>query len=281
MLSPNPPKRKEVVEKDEGISDEEDTAELKLQLELNEQETAVLRRKVEELERESEMNKRHVQDLQEKLLTKVKETPTVKKTILKSSAAKDPLTDKKILVMEDEINELRKKLIEKDREFERVQAEQSLKGKSKISSIKSKQVCLKNVYSDCSHESLFRSLDTPMTEAQGTDLKRQLQVVEQEASVLRTKTQTLEQENEKLLSEVKKLQLQTARNSIKATATINSKETDKMKTSIEELEKERNELKAKLKRVLEDSAEKLPARTQKVYSDIKTKLQLKVRSIGA
>lgn len=36
-LSPNPPKRQVVVEKDEGISDEEDTAELKLQLELNEQ----------------------------------------------------------------------------------------------------------------------------------------------------------------------------------------------------------------------------------------------------
>lgn len=37
MLSPNPPKRVAPVEKDEGISDEEDTAELKLQLELNEQ----------------------------------------------------------------------------------------------------------------------------------------------------------------------------------------------------------------------------------------------------
>lgn len=37
MLSPNPPKRAVPVEKDEGISDEEDTAELKLQLELNEQ----------------------------------------------------------------------------------------------------------------------------------------------------------------------------------------------------------------------------------------------------
>lgn len=37
-LSPNPPKRNsQIVEKDEGISDEEDTAELKLQLELNEQ----------------------------------------------------------------------------------------------------------------------------------------------------------------------------------------------------------------------------------------------------
>lgn len=35
-LSPNPPRRIDV-EKDEGISDEEDTAELKLQLELNEQ----------------------------------------------------------------------------------------------------------------------------------------------------------------------------------------------------------------------------------------------------
>lgn len=137
-LSPNPPRRAVEVEKDEGISDEEDTAELKLQLELNEQETAILRRKVEELEKESEFNKRQVQELQEKILTKSKESPTVKKTV-KSSTTKDPLSDKKIAVMEDEINELRKKLIEKDREFERVQAEQSLtKGKSKINSIKPK-----------------------------------------------------------------------------------------------------------------------------------------------
>lgn len=43
--------------------------------------------------------------------------------------------------MEDEINELRKKLIEKDRDFERLQAEQSLtKGKSKIGLLKSKLV---------------------------------------------------------------------------------------------------------------------------------------------
>lgn len=94
--------------------------------------------------------------------------------------------------------------------------------------------------------------------------------------MLRTKTQTLEQENDKLLAEVKKLQVQAARNSIKATATGGSKDAEKMKTTIEELEKERDELKTKIKKVLEDSAEKLPARTPKVYSDIKTKLQLKV-----
>ena len=102
------------------------------------QETAVLRRKLEESERESEFNKRQIHDLQEKLATaKVKE-PLVRKTLSKTTS-KDPLSDKKIQVMEDEINELRKKLIEKDRDFERVQAEQSLtKGKSKLGILKNK-----------------------------------------------------------------------------------------------------------------------------------------------
>lgn len=102
-------------------------------------ETAVLRRKVEELEKESESNKRTVQELQEKLSTKPKDSPTLKKATVAKSTLKDSLNDKKMQVMEDEINELRKKIIEKDRDFERVQAEQSLaKGKSKISGLKSK-----------------------------------------------------------------------------------------------------------------------------------------------
>lgn len=102
------------------------------------QETAVLRRKVEELEKESESSKRQVQNLQEKL-SQVKESPTLKKSMLGKSSAKDPLSDKKMQVMEDEINELRKKIIEKDRDFERIQAEQTLtKGKSKIGGLKSK-----------------------------------------------------------------------------------------------------------------------------------------------
>lgn len=120
-------------------------------------------------------------------------------------------------------------------------------------------------------------LDNPLAETQIVETKRQLQVVEQEASVLRSKTQTLEQENDKLLAEVKKLQLTNARNSIKPVATVNSKETDKMKVMIEELENERDELKLKIKRILEDPIDKLPARTPKVYSDMKTKLQLKVK----
>lgn len=42
---------------------------------------------------------------------------------------------------------------------------------------------------------------------QTLDLKRQLQVVEQEASVLRARNQTLESDNEKLTAENKKLTL--------------------------------------------------------------------------
>lgn len=80
-----------------------------------------------------------------------------------------------------------------------------------------------------------------------------------------------------MLSEVKKLQLQNARNSLKTPApAANSKDADKMKTTIEELEKERDELRAKVKKILEDPTDKLPARIPKVFSDMKTKLQLKV-----
>lgn len=49
-----------------------------------------------------------------------------------------------------------------------------------------------------------RSLDA---DQHSLDMKRQMQVVEQEANVLRTRNQTLESENEKLMAENKRLQL--------------------------------------------------------------------------
>lgn len=63
----------------------------------------------------------------------------LKSKFSKASEANDPLKDKKVKVLEDELNELRKKLIEKDREFERIQAESTLtKGKSKSGILKTK-----------------------------------------------------------------------------------------------------------------------------------------------
>jgi seryl-tRNA synthetase len=96
--------------------------------------------------------------------------------------------------------------------------------------------------------------------------------VEQEATVLRSKTQTLEQENDKYLAEIKKLQLQAAR---QKTVTTNA-EIKKLKDSLDVAEKERDELEAKLNRILDESGKGLPSRMPKVVTDMHTKLQLKV-----
>lgn len=228
-------------------------------MELNEQETVVLRRRLEELEKEATSSKQQIKQLEEKLDTKTKELASKPKTVRPrstDSALKDPLNDKKIQVMEDEINELRKKVIEKDRDLERLENELTLSKKPKT---------------------LSKSKDMNVTEQQNLDFKRQLQLVEQEASVLRSKTTKLETENDKLNTEVKKLQLQAAR----AKAVSNNKlneignDSNKMKETVEKLEKERNELQTKLKTILEESGEKLPARTPKKYTETLTKLQLK------
>lgn len=222
----------------------------------------MLRRRIEELDKDNNQFKQAVKLLEEKLDAKTKEA-AVKPKIGRAKTSekdttKDSLNEKKIQVMEDEINELRKKVIEKDRELERVEAEMSLNKKPKNMLQKAK------------------SLDLNVTEQQNLDFKRQLQTVEQEASIMRAKTQKMEGENEKLSAEVKKLQLQVAR--AKATSKekgINDLGTDKNKEIVEVLQKERDELAAKLKKILEDPVEKLPSRTPKKYSDTLTKVQTK------
>ncbi|XP_062547558.1 myosin-11 isoform X2 [Armigeres subalbatus] len=254
-LSPSPPNRRLTaegpMEKDEGISDEDDPAELRLQLELNEQETSVLRRKIEELEIENKRSREHVKELQESLISKTKEIDKQNKlpSLLgsKNTGAKDPLDEKKIKVMEEQISELRMKLIEKDREVERVQAELSIsKTKGGKSLVKSK------------------SLDA---DQQILDLKRQLQVIEQEANVLRQKTQTLEQENEKYTVEIKQLQ--------QTRASDFETETKKLNSTIQELQKTKSDLESRLKRITAESSANLPSRTPKAPNDMHTKLQLK------
>ncbi|ALC38643.1 CG18304 [Drosophila busckii] len=54
-------------DRDEGISDEDDPAELRILLELNEQEASILRLKVEDLEKENAESKKYVRELQAKL----------------------------------------------------------------------------------------------------------------------------------------------------------------------------------------------------------------------
>ncbi|XP_052122841.1 trichohyalin isoform X6 [Frankliniella occidentalis] len=301
-LTPEPP-----VEKDEGISDEEDPAELRLLLELNEQEAAVLRRKVEDLESEGDKLKRKVKELQDKLTAKNSRKGSASSLSSlnenSSSSGLSSLHEKKIKVLEEETSELRKKLIEKEREAERLNAELSVsqkKGKGTLAKTK--------------------SLEGP-TEQQAIDLKRQLQVIENEAMVLRQRTQTLEAENDKLNSENKRLQLtrnaKNARDSSSSAAelrvlkdkvtsleselssanqkvrdlegeiikegskkaSLKNDELDKMKVQITKISKENEKLSETLKRLKDDAASNLSefykARAPKKPTDATTKLQMK------
>ncbi|CAH2102685.1 unnamed protein product [Euphydryas editha] len=308
-LSPSPPTNRLAIEapneKDEGISDEEDPAELRILLELNEQEAAVLRKKVEDLEQDRDSLKKQVKELTEKIAkTKPNTTSTV---TLRRTTPKSNLAEEKVKVLEDEIADLRKKLIEKERDCERLHAELSLtQKKPKASLIKSK------------------SLDAA-NEQQNVDLKRQLQVIEQEANVLRAKTQALEADNEKLQAENKKLQLLKNAKTLKTDKSLDQnitkisqlendlkealakiseyesnkeektekkvrfgeskkeadalkqkqEELDKLKLNFSKVEKEKVKLQATLKELKEDALKTFKPRTAKKITDITTKLQMK------
>ncbi|GAB0098805.1 putative leucine-rich repeat-containing protein DDB_G0290503 isoform X1 [Sergentomyia squamirostris] len=238
------------VEKDEGISDEEDPAELRVLLELNEQEASVLRRKVEELETGHDKKDKQIKELEERLqtatkaqknevITENKKLPTI---LSKTPAGINAANEKKIKTLEEELTTTKKKLQEKTKEVQQLQDTKSSK------------------------ESL-NSAD------QNSGLKRQLQVVESEATVLRTKLQTVEQENEKVMAENKKLQLQVARGAVKnSTPTVNSTGNGE---ELKKLEQERDELNKKLNEILEVTADSLPSRVAKKYSETLTKFQMK------
>lgn len=103
-LSPNRLMVDSSVEKDEGISDEEDPAELRVLLDLNEQESSQLRRKVDDLEKESQTIKNQLKELRE-----VPKTPTfgARREVLAKDKEIGELK-KKIAAAEDEIAKLKK-----------------------------------------------------------------------------------------------------------------------------------------------------------------------------
>ncbi|GJQ68808.1 hypothetical protein Trydic_g5068 [Trypoxylus dichotomus] len=204
-------------EKDEGISDDEDVSEIKLQLELSEQEASVLRKKVEELEAENERIKKKSKDLQDKLAT-----AKPRKSLFSSD--KD---SEKVKALEEDLKAAKKNLGEKEKECERLQAELNSNKKRSMEFQKIKSV-------DLDQHTL--------------DLKRQLEVIEQEASVLRTRVQNYENENEKLLQENKRLQLTRGSKNLKTDKAI-----DKYIDQIATLEVQLDEANMKIKE-LEDKS---------------------------
>lgn len=239
------------LDKDEGISDEEDPAELRVLLDLNEQEASQLRRKVEELEASQEASKKQIKELHEKCKTG---TTTGKSAALKTVAAAANGNAEKVKLKDKEISELKMKLNEKDRAVEKMKADLKKSGKS-------------GEYSGDVQTSV--------------DHKRQVEMVEQEAAVLRAKVVKLEQEIDSISTENKKLTVQVARlarkdsvGAVDKSGTATVAELARVKETLVKIEKENSELQNKLKSILEVDVQKLPARIPKKFTDLTTKMQL-------
>lgn len=118
-LSPTAPSRLTVdasLDKDEGISDEEDPAELRVLLDLNEQESSQLRRKVDELEHENKAIKGQIKELRD--------------------VAKTPILSSKQMIMKDkEIAELKTKIIDMEKEMRLLRKSAAKTGSQTVSKL--------------------------------------------------------------------------------------------------------------------------------------------------
>ncbi|KAH8263745.1 hypothetical protein KR044_013373 [Drosophila immigrans] len=110
-------------DRDEGISDEDDPAELRILLELNEQEASILRLKVEDLEKENAESKKYVRELQAKLR---QDSNGSKGSLLSfGSSSSSSAAEKKLKSVNEELAVLRKQLQEKEQSAETMRAQLS------------------------------------------------------------------------------------------------------------------------------------------------------------
>ncbi|XP_064480884.1 trichohyalin-like [Ornithodoros turicata] len=219
---------------DDSESSDEDMSseELRMQYDLQEQEMTVLRRKIEEREQQVEALEKEVKYLQEKLVSR----PFTKVDLPeppKNDADVDVFHKQKAKLLEYEARELRQKLIEKERENERLQTE------IEVHRRKASKVIVRS-----------RSLDSDLQ----VDLKRQLQLVEQEASILRQKSIDLENENEKLANENKRHLLRLSRKPPPGPQELLQLDNLELKEKLSDVEGRLNALKEEYERVAAGAA---------------------------
>merc|ERR1712066_316899 len=124
--SPSPYNRNTMIEKDEGISEDGEEltpAELKVQLEVSEQETGLLRKKVENLLTDNLKLTKEVREITTKLTEQKKQTTSSPFSYGGQKPKGNDQNEKKIEELQSEVNASRVKIIEKDRELERLDAQ--------------------------------------------------------------------------------------------------------------------------------------------------------------
>lgn len=212
---------------DVDVSASECEMQLKLELDLSEQENAVLRRKLLDMEQENENYLEEIGTLAKRISEKEKA-----ESALQPPSSPNAYYEDKLKEMAAESDDLRWKLIEKEREIERLGAEViSCQTRSQIKLKKSK------------------SLDSDF---QILDLKRQLDLITQESDGLRLRVKTLEEENAKLADDNKRLKLQSTRQIPSIQADDAAVENIELRDKVKRLEEEKKSLKDKLRTVTEN-----------------------------
>ncbi|GAB6020858.1 hypothetical protein CHUAL_003508 [Chamberlinius hualienensis] len=242
--------KEKAADSDSGVSDgAEDQLpwnEIKIQMELLEQEAKVLRKKLGDAEVENEGLNKEIKYLESQLSEKSStQTSKLPPVMYSSKEVNNDVNlnyfEQRVKLLESESNDLRRKLIEKERENEQLNTE--------LESVTRRRG------SRMSGPSMQRSRSLDSDNAQQIDLKRQLQLMEQEVSILRQKSVDMEAENEKLTQENKKLQLKVgaAENGNSAGNKKPGPLTLKLRNKIADLETEIEETKMKLKDVEEEN----------------------------
>merc|ERR1712226_1755803 len=155
-------------------------AEIKVQLEVAEGETEVLRKKVENLLTDNLKLSKEIKDINSKLTDEKKKKPS--SGLYGNNTRTSASDNSKVDEIQNELNSTRIKLIEKERELERLDAQ------------------LKSASKGTGSSKLKR------TGSQDEDLAKKLEVIDKEANILRDRNASLERENEKLNSDNKQLQ---------------------------------------------------------------------------
>ncbi|KAL9930057.1 uncharacterized protein ACN427_014690 isoform 3-T8 [Glossina fuscipes fuscipes] len=188
-------------ERDEGISDEDDPAELRILLELNEQEASILRQKVEELEKENSQVKNHIRELQDHLRSDI----AADKRTSFASFASFGTSEKRLKSLNEELDKLKKSLKEKDIQIGRLQASQASQDvktiSSKLSSLEGENERLQKEVKRLQLQALrsSSSLEKVNNSAELATLKDTLNKAEGERDILRTKLKRILQEAEEKL----------------------------------------------------------------------------------
>ena len=197
----------------------------------------MLRRKLDDLEEDNELLMKQIKDIQNLIEGKDKRD--------RDDDDDDRPYDEKIRDLAKDIESLKMKLISKDQEAADLLRRTSVRGMLK----KSRSL---EEYRDRETSPSI----SPVREFQ-QDIKRQLDFVQQEASVLKEKLAHLEQENERLTMENRKLELLSGRSPMPSiTADDAVVQNIDLKTRVKSLEEENSKLRHQIK-LLDERTSKL------------------------